>query len=76
MPAFPGNRPGGIVRIGVLELDLASGELRKNGRKLRLQEQPLQVLTLLLERAGDVSRVRRCARNFGRPTLLSISITA
>ncbi len=42
------------MRIGVLELDLASGELRKNGRKLRLQEQPLQVLTLLLERAGDV----------------------
>jgi len=42
------------VRFGVFELDLASGELRKNGRKLRLQEQPLQVLTLLLERAGDV----------------------
>ncbi|MGD1023172.1 MAG: winged helix-turn-helix domain-containing protein [Candidatus Sulfotelmatobacter sp.] len=54
MPVFPGNRPGGIARFGVFELDLGSGELRKNGRKLRLQEQPLQVLTLLLERAGDV----------------------
>jgi cholera toxin transcriptional activator len=54
MPAFPGNRPGGIARFGVFELDLASGELRKNGRKLRLQEQPFEVLALLLERAGDV----------------------
>jgi DNA-binding winged helix-turn-helix (wHTH) protein len=54
MPAFPGNRPGGIARFGVFELDLASGQLSKNGRKLRLQEQPLQVLALLLERAGDV----------------------
>jgi cholera toxin transcriptional activator len=43
-----------IARFGVFELDLAAGELRKNGVKLRLQEQPLQVLALLLERAGDV----------------------
>jgi cholera toxin transcriptional activator len=54
MPVFPGNRPGRIVRFGLFELDLASGELRKNGAKLRLQDQPLQVLALLLERAGDV----------------------
>ena len=44
----------GIVRFGVFELDLAAGELRKNGAKLRLQEQPFQVLALLLERAPDV----------------------
>jgi cholera toxin transcriptional activator len=43
-----------IARFGVFELDLAAGELRKNGVKLRLQEQPFQVLALLLERAGDV----------------------
>jgi len=43
-----------IARFGVFELDLAAGELRKNGAKLRLQEQPFQVLALLLERAGDV----------------------
>jgi len=54
MPVFPGHRPGRIVRFGLFELDLASGELRKNGAKLRLQDQPLQVLALLLERAGDV----------------------
>jgi DNA-binding winged helix-turn-helix (wHTH) protein len=54
MPAFPSNNSGRIARFGVFELDLAAGELRKNGAKLRLQEQPFQVLALLLERAGDV----------------------
>jgi cholera toxin transcriptional activator len=54
MPAFPGNQSGRIARFGVFELDLAAGELRKNGAKLRLQEQPFQVLASLLERAGDV----------------------
>jgi cholera toxin transcriptional activator len=53
MPAFQGSS-GKIVRFGVFELDLAAGELRKSGAKLRLQEQPFQVLALLLERAGDV----------------------
>jgi cholera toxin transcriptional activator len=53
MAAFQGNS-GRIVRFGVYELDLAAGELRKSGAKLRLQEQPFQVLALLLERAGDV----------------------
>ena len=43
-----------VVRFGVFELDLSAGELRKNGVKLRLQGQPLQVLTLLLERSGEV----------------------
>jgi cholera toxin transcriptional activator len=49
MPALPG-----IARFGVFELDLAAGELRKNGTKVRLQDQPFQVLALLLERVGDV----------------------
>jgi len=53
MPAFQGNSSR-IARFGVFELDLSAGELRKNGTKLRLQEQPFQVLALLLERAGDV----------------------
>ena len=43
-----------IARFGVFELDLNAGELRKNGIKLRLQGQPLQVLTVLLEHAGEV----------------------
>jgi DNA-binding winged helix-turn-helix (wHTH) protein len=45
---------GKIARFGVFELDLSAGELRKSGARLRLQEQPLQVLVLLLERAGEV----------------------
>jgi cholera toxin transcriptional activator len=54
MPDFREKSSGRIVRFGVFELDLAAGELRKNGTKLRLQEQPFQVLALLLERPGDV----------------------
>jgi DNA-binding winged helix-turn-helix (wHTH) protein len=53
MPAFE-RKSSRIARFGVFELDLTAGELRKNGAKLRLQEQPFQVLVLLLERAGDV----------------------
>ena len=45
------------VRFGVFEVNLRSGELRKWGSKIRLQERPFQVLALLLERRGDtVSR--------------------
>jgi DNA-binding winged helix-turn-helix (wHTH) protein len=54
MCAFQNNKSGRIARFGLFELDLAAGELRKNGAKLRLQEQPFQVLALLLERAGEV----------------------
>jgi DNA-binding winged helix-turn-helix (wHTH) protein len=42
------------VRFAVFEVDLAAGELRKNGARLRLQEQPFQVLAVLLENAGRV----------------------
>jgi len=52
MAVQPNNKR--IARFGVFELDLNTGELRKGGVKLRLQGQPVQVLTLLLERAGDV----------------------
>jgi TolB-like protein/DNA-binding winged helix-turn-helix (wHTH) protein/Flp pilus assembly protein TadD len=41
-------------RFGVFELDLRAGELRKHGLRIRLQEQPFQVLALLLEHPGDV----------------------
>jgi DNA-binding winged helix-turn-helix (wHTH) protein len=42
------------VRFGVFEADLVAGELRKNGGRIRLQEQPFQLLALLLERPGGV----------------------
>ena len=41
------------LRFGVFELDLRAGELRKQGVRLRLQEQPFQVLAMLLERPGE-----------------------
>ena len=43
-----------IYRFGVFELDLRSAELRKDGVKLKLQEQPRQVLVHLLQRPGEV----------------------
>src|SRR5690242_4118303 len=43
-----------VFRFGVYEADLRTGELRKNGLKIRVQEQPFQVLAYLLEHAGDV----------------------
>ena len=43
-----------IVRFGVFEVDLRAGELRKQGNRIRLQEQPLQVLAVLLQRSGEV----------------------
>jgi DNA-binding response OmpR family regulator len=43
-----------IVRFGVFEVDLASGELRKAGTRLKLYEQPFQLLRVLLEHPGEV----------------------
>jgi Tol biopolymer transport system component/DNA-binding winged helix-turn-helix (wHTH) protein len=42
------------MRFGIFELDLRAGELRKGGRKIRLQEQPLQILAMLLASPGEV----------------------
>ena len=44
----------GRIRFGVFEVDLRGGELRKHGLRIRLQEQPFQVLAMLLEHAGEV----------------------
>ncbi len=43
-----------IFRFGIFQLDLKACELRKSGLKVRLQDQPFRVLTLLIERAGQV----------------------
>jgi TolB-like protein len=42
------------VRFGLFEVDLRSGELRKQGVKIKLQEQPFQILAMLLASAGQV----------------------
>lgn len=46
--------PARTIRFGVFEADLAAAELRKSGVRIRLQEQPFQVLVYLLERPGTV----------------------
>src|SRR5512134_409794 len=43
-----------VVGFGVFEVDLRAGELRRRGVRVRLQEQPLRVLGVLLERPGEV----------------------
>jgi DNA-binding winged helix-turn-helix (wHTH) protein len=50
----PSSSESRLRRFGVFEVDLAAGELRKNGSRVRLQEQPFQVLCVLLENAGRV----------------------
>src|SRR5215472_4354542 len=42
------------ARFGVFELDMHSGELRKAGTRIRLQDQPLKILMALLEEPGAV----------------------
>ena len=44
----------GRLRFDDFELDVRAGELRRHGVRVRLRGQPLQVLEILLERAGDV----------------------
>src|SRR5258705_13535480 len=43
-----------VRRFGVFEINLQSGELRKNGMRLRLSGQPFQILAVLVERSGEV----------------------
>jgi len=41
------------LQFGIFEIDLRAGELRKHGVRVRLQEQPFQLLAMLLERPGE-----------------------
>ncbi len=45
----------GRVRFGEFELDLRTGELQASGRKIPLQEQPFQVLRILVEHDGKIA---------------------
>jgi DNA-binding winged helix-turn-helix (wHTH) protein/Tol biopolymer transport system component len=48
------NSSSSIIRFGTFELDLQTGELRHAGQKVKLQEQPFQVLATLLEHPGKI----------------------
>lgn len=52
MPAPAPTR--GILRFADYALDLRAGELHKGGRKIKLQEQPFQILAILLQHPGEV----------------------
>ena len=47
------NRPQ-ILRFGAFEANLASGELRKSGVRIKLQDRPFQILAILLEKPGEL----------------------
>ena len=51
MSADPSSR---IIRFSTFEVNLHTGELRQRGQKVKLQEQPFQVLAALLERPGEL----------------------
>ena len=48
------HQRGRRLSFGVFDLDLGTGELRKRGTRDRLQQQPFQVLALLIEHRGEV----------------------
>jgi eukaryotic-like serine/threonine-protein kinase len=52
MSSKPSVPPG--WRFGQFEIDLSTGELRKNGLRMHIQDQPLRILGALLERAGEL----------------------
>lgn len=52
MPESSQDRP--TYKFGDFHVDLFTGDIRKNGRKVRLQEKPFQILRMLLARPGEV----------------------
>jgi DNA-binding winged helix-turn-helix (wHTH) protein len=48
------SRTTRVVRFGPYEADIAGAELRKNGRRIKLQDRPFDILRILLERAREV----------------------
>jgi len=51
---MPELSPARLYRFGVFEADPSTGELRRQGLRIKLHAQPFQVLTLLLERPGEL----------------------
>src|ERR1700726_1642313 len=48
------TRPNSVVRFGTYEVSFQSGEVRKAGLRIKMQQQPLKLLEVLLERPGEV----------------------
>ena len=52
MPQPP--RIARLIRFGLFEADLAARELRREGSKIKLQDRPFEILSILLERPNEV----------------------
>src|ERR1700675_1192097 len=48
------SRSSSVVRFGTYEVSLNSGEVRKAGLRIRVQQQPMKLLEILLERPGEI----------------------
>ena len=62
------------IRFGLFEFDPHSGEFHKQGSRIKFQGQPVEILFLLLSRAGELVTPRGTAKSSGPPIPLSISI--
>src|SRR4051812_2196912 len=51
---LPLERQSDVRRFGTFEVDLRARELRKGGIRIRLQDQPFQILAMMLERPGEL----------------------
>ena len=47
-------QPNSVVRFGIFEVSIQSGEVRKSGLRIKVQQQPMKLLEILLERPGEV----------------------
>lgn len=54
MAASQPELAGKVLKFGIFEADLSAGELRKNGTRVRLQEQPFQLLGFLLQHPHEI----------------------
>src|ERR1700722_6369408 len=66
-----GTGPNGRVRLGDSELYLDAGKLFRDGAPVKIQPQPLRLLTILLERPGEIiSREKLRERVWGEATFV------
>jgi DNA-binding winged helix-turn-helix (wHTH) protein len=72
----PSLRPPIQLRFGPFEADLRAAELRKGDQKVPLQDQPFKVLTLLVQRPGELVTREELRGRSGRAIGLETSMKA
>jgi DNA-binding response OmpR family regulator len=66
----------GYLAFDRFEVDLTSGRLLKNGRRIRLQPQPFRMLEMMLQRPGELITREEAVARYGIPTPSSSSTIA